>query len=527
MALRIGKAVMDIDCAKENLMAESSDNSKRFLLRVEGVNLANVIDDTDQLSTRRGGGLMILNAATQLRESLAEDLQHRLIEIATGASIGLFELQTEGDAEDVRTIVETHLREGALEYEMIDGRTAKLPLKHGTFVADVVPVSDPSNVQQAVQLAVAKNRWRQMREPSLSLHGLWDKGTEPCELDRTRVANTTCCLKDNRNIPASETSRDRLGYGRGARQRFYKREIGSLREELFFIDDLQSLSKRSSGDGIDVPRDSHLADKLAVFYVDGNGFGSIGRESLTKEGTDGYRQWSSQLRAHHRSLLKGLIDMAIVDATWKNEERIRLETLLWGGDEILWVTPAWKGWEVAKWFFTQPHNVRGHELTYGCGLVFCHAKAPITNIVALAHRLGDLAKAARGGENVHRLAYEVLESYDDISGDLDDHRRRFLPANRHVSDLVIDPSQLAECWDVLQQIATSPDFPMRQLYMLTKKWRNGEDFAQHEKRLKNACEDAGVNVQHLTSTLGDPIAWLHLLQLLPYLPVPAAMGDDS
>ncbi|MEX1027910.1 MAG: hypothetical protein WD049_07880 [Candidatus Paceibacterota bacterium] len=246
-------------------MAESSDNSKRFLLRVEGVNLANVIDDTDQLSTRRGGGLMVLNAATQLRESLAEDLQARLSEIATGASIGLFEFQAEGDAEEVRTVVETYLRQGTLEYETNDGTSAKLPLKHGTFVVDVVPVSDPSNVQQAVQLSVAKNRWRQVQEPSLSLQGLWDEGTEPCELDRTRVANTTCELPEKGNTPVSQTARDRRDYGRGARQRFYENEIGSLGERLDFTNDLKSLSERSSGDGIEIPSEGHLADKLAVF----------------------------------------------------------------------------------------------------------------------------------------------------------------------------------------------------------------------------------------------------------------------
>ena len=35
-----------------------------YLLRVDGVNFANVIDDTDNLSTRRGGGLMVLLDST-------------------------------------------------------------------------------------------------------------------------------------------------------------------------------------------------------------------------------------------------------------------------------------------------------------------------------------------------------------------------------------------------------------------------------------------------------------------------------
>ena len=43
---------------------------------------------------------------------------------------------------------------------------------------------------------------------------------------------------------------------------------------------------------------------------------------------------------------------------WKDDKgHSGLETLLWGGDEILWVVPAWKGWELARWFFGLKHEV--------------------------------------------------------------------------------------------------------------------------------------------------------------------------
>jgi hypothetical protein len=497
-------------------------DSRKYLLRIEGVNLTNVIDDTDHLSVRRGGGLMILNAATEFMGSFKDATVHHMKEIATGASIGLFEFKaTDGDAaEAVRCVVETHFRDGHLKYLTMTGKKTQLPLRHGTFVVDVVPVSEFALLQQMEQLAVAKNRWRQLQEPTLSLDGMWEMGSEPCALNRIRVANTICDLPEKPNTAVSQTVRDRLDYGRGARQQFYRREIGKAAEQLLFTNDLHELSGMYSADGVPIPADDPMVDKMAVFYVDGNGFGKIGREVFKKKGGDGYRAWSEALRSHHRMLLRGLVSLARIDPSWQNGEAIRLETLLWGGDEILWVMPAWKGWEVAKWFFNQEHKVLEHEVTYGCGLVFCHAKAPIKNITMLAHRLGDLAKSARGDENVHRLAYEVLETYDDISGDLSAHRLRFLPPGHDAKELVIDPGRLDSCWKVLQQVTQSSDFPMRQLYMLTKAWRKQHraDVENHETRVCKACTDAGIEINMFLNAFGNTAAWLHLLQMLPYIP---------
>ena len=205
--------------------------------------------------------------------------------------------------------------------------------------------------------------------------------------------------------------------------------------------------------------------------------------------------WSEAVREHHRKLLRGLLERAGQDRSWQNHDAIRLETLLWGGDEILWVVPAWKGWELVEWFFGQPHQVKVNsetlDLTYGAGLVFCHSNAPIKNIIDLAHdHLGDKAKKA-GESSSHRVAYEVLESFDDVTVELDDHRRQWLPKGYLLEKLVLDPVKLRQSWESLRQIAGSPDFPMRQLYMLVRAWRKGEDFQPHQSRLTD-CSARGA-----------------------------------
>ena len=116
-----------------------------FILRVEGVNLSNVIDDTNQLSIRRGGGLMILNAARELKGLLPAEISNKLTDIATGASIALFVFEAESPdaAQKVRDQVAQTLLNAELEFKSPDHGSNdrdKLPLSHGTFVIDVAKV---------------------------------------------------------------------------------------------------------------------------------------------------------------------------------------------------------------------------------------------------------------------------------------------------------------------------------------------------------------------------------------------------
>ena len=92
------------------------------LLRIEAVNLAACIDDTEDLSTRRGGSLMLLQAV----QEMARRFSDRITAVKTGASTGLFELHPGQDApalaEDKRYLTNGSRTEHvlALEGEIAD-----------------------------------------------------------------------------------------------------------------------------------------------------------------------------------------------------------------------------------------------------------------------------------------------------------------------------------------------------------------------------------------------------------------------
>jgi hypothetical protein len=125
-------------------------------------------------------------------------------------------------------------------------------------------------------------------------------------------------------------------------------------------------------------------------------------------------------------LKKLLSYMAGNDASLTADKKLRLETLLWGGDEIEWVVPAWKGWEVLRLFYEFDPSPAYDKtpLTHAAGIVFCHHNAPILQIRKLAHRLANLAKSnltsiPKSREHGDIFHYLILESFDMLEGSLD------------------------------------------------------------------------------------------------------------
>ncbi len=515
-----------------------------YLLRVEAVNLSNIIDDTDDRSTRRGGGLLLLNAIRQLKEgpeigtpsTLDRSISDQLKVIDIGASIGLFRFEAPDDnvAEEFARRIRDHFRKITFEYpvEQDPNKTFHLELGYATFVVDFAPVKNGEKSHLAAELATAKNRWRQMCEPSLSLMGLWDEASEPCFVDKTRPANSGVSLPkdENQNRQVSKSVLGRHQYGRVAKRQFYRFEWEALAgkgtyPDYDFTNDFHEIATHPNGQ-------SHpLSNKLAVFYVDGNSFGSKGRKAF-RNGSDAFEKWGKGIKTHHREILRDLLTIAAADADWKTGEKIRLETLLWGGDEILFVVPAWKGWELAKWFFGRIHQIDGNNVSYSCGLVFCNAKAPIKDVIHLAKEgLAEEAKDVARKIDQHRLSYAVLESFDNINN-LREHRRRSLPttSTESMSCFPLDPTKLSVIWDSLIRIARSNEFPMRQLYMLCKAWRTASSKEMNAARNRLlACEmgryfEAVEKELRLDKSSADIIsngmAWLNLLEMLPYIVPP-------
>ena len=109
-----------------------------------------------------------------------------------------------------------------------------------------------------------------------------------------------------------------------------------------FTDKFEDIGDRRGVDEDQAP--SNTADKLAVFYADGNGFGATFQKKL-EVGLGEYKIWSDELQRHHQAILRKLLDVAKADPAWQNDGNIRLVTLLWGRGRDHLGGAAWKGWE--------------------------------------------------------------------------------------------------------------------------------------------------------------------------------------
>jgi hypothetical protein len=353
------------------------------LLRLEGVNLANCVFDTEDLSTRRGGSLMLLDAVN----FIAKEFKNQLEPISTGASTGLFKVT--GQQDNLVKNVQDKLQKHEL-------------YRFGTFVVDLAE----GEFKTAIEKVLTLNRWQQMQGLSFSSIGLSENENRgPCVEDGIRPAS------NEKNSVSVQTRRD---YGVEQKQHFYNRLLqeGSNRR---YTRDFEILA--SDMQYVDTP---NLEGKLAVFYADGNKFGKVGVACKTP---DELKKWDQFVKDERKKLLEAIVAHACKYKRWQTSEgQIRLETLLWGGDELMFVVPGWCGLQLANLFFEQTQHMvyDGKKLTHACGLVFCHHQAPISAITTLAKNLADKAKEGKSNfKEKNSLNWIVLESFDQAGSDLD------------------------------------------------------------------------------------------------------------
>jgi hypothetical protein len=228
-----------------------------FYLRIEGVNLSYVLEDTDQLSMVRGGSLLLRQAVKDIETRFPN-----LKKISTGASIGLFEFKDDQPtAEKLRNDIADYLNTG---------------YKHLTFVVDVQEARVGFLIDK--EAVLARNRFRQMQQLSLTMPDRNTSIYEPCEWDGVRPGDSCVEVRRDQGIersPVSASIASRHNYGRKQKQEFYREEtkengtIDPAIQALDFADDLHEIAGGSCF--------SKLDDKIAVIYVDGNKFSNIQR----------------------------------------------------------------------------------------------------------------------------------------------------------------------------------------------------------------------------------------------------------
>lgn len=398
----------------------------KFYIRVEAVNIANFVYDTHDISTIRGGSYLLLDAI----EGLKDEFQGQLHPISTAASQGLFWADASDDNDD--------LQERVIDF--LHKKTAG----HATFA--IAGQKDiPENFSKVLELLEAKIHRQQWRIPTVSIPETAATAQE-CHLDGWRPGVDRHPHNENARISRAATFRRKQGVQ--VKRRFFSNIFGDKgSERIVSTNDLTELAvDRSKG---------ILSGKIAFIHVDGNSFGSIRRTYCHSE--ESRRQFDKSFQEDFRNngFLKALLELATSDPDFLTEGEggkpaLRLEVLLWGGDEMTLVVPAWQGWRVMRLFYEKARELHfnGTPLSQRAAMIFCHHNAPILLIRQLAEEMLGVTKKdiqARLDEfpQVRRLGideqarlraqltdhdlgdalhYLVLESFDLLRGDV----RQFL-----------------------------------------------------------------------------------------------------
>ncbi|WP_446009348.1 hypothetical protein [Candidatus Electrothrix sp.] len=342
-----------------------TQQENEYLLRVEGVNLYHVLDDTRQLSVRRGGSMLLRQAIKDIEDKKdITELPGSWETISSGASTGLFRFSANSS-------------QSAQENKghIVDFLNNHKQYRYFSFVVDVVPLvkdekekpdkpdesqkSQKNDFRLSREAVLAKNRFCQFQQPTLTCHDMntgekaapcaWDNLRPAQQNDKNDTRNRGKIQRDSGEVmpEVSLFTKIRHDYGRKEKKEFINRETG---ENYEYTWNLQTLSHSSDF--------CQCNGKIAVLYFDGNSFGKI-QQSCTSE--DELKRFDQEIQSKRKNFLQKLVQEANRDKEFctvdqqrgrRIENAIRLEVLLWGGDEIMLVVPAWKGMEVLQKFYT-------------------------------------------------------------------------------------------------------------------------------------------------------------------------------
>ena len=492
-----------------------------YYLRIEGINLSSVLYDTPQISVIRGASYLLRNATTELPELIKQYSQStiELEPVSTGASVGLYRCMTNNhDAlvKGVENILKHHDQ-----------------YRYFTFVVDAVKASE--SYTHTLEELVALNRWQQMQSPSLSLQDLNKSSTEPCSWNGILPSDHYFLYKNDNKQSVSKSVHVRFMAGRELRSSFYTKEAGEEFSSYQFTDDLHQLSGFS---------DKHnLNEKIAVIYVDGNRFGKLQREQCKTE--ESLKNFDETMRGFRKEYLADFLRYIQNHPEYNTaDHKLRLEILLWGGDEILLVVPAWCGLDALSFFFEKSRHWTFNKLplTHSAGIVFSHDKTPIKRLSDLAKDLAENVKDELPNQSpidLHAMRngfdYLVLESVDYPTESLTAFRTKVFQEPLIKIRKTLAPP---DC-HLLQRLTNIlTDIPKGQCHTLVKSIIQEQSLSGRAEqallRLQAVTEKdqinklQGVLAENLQDIFEQNIRqewqWIHLLELWDYFPGRSVKG---
>jgi len=452
-----------------------------WLLRVAGVNFSATMDDTQDLSTRRGASLTLLNGCADVAAWLRDTYSPAKVEtVFVGASEALFVLDAGVDArtaaESVRQLLAgKQVHAPNTPPHPTPSESTKTPVATMTFAVDVERGRD----DRALERLEAKLKRRQFHAPTLP-PGALQTAPDPraidwqvCPIEHRLPATAEHSVRkdmcanaqvvwadpdpehDEKRILVADTVQARRSYGRSARQRFYAHLLGAGASVPAFADGFIDLVERPP-ETVPLP----LRNKVAVIAADGIGFGKLIETAVGLAGGDriaGLKRFSADVETMLREdLLRPLIGAfrSAHDADGDPEKRtvsipaacadnpkarregwspiLRFETLTYAGEDIVWLCPSWLAWDVVGFLFEASTGARIAEKVpqFRVGVAISSYKMPIRKARELA---GELAYKVDDGSAEGGCQIELVESLDVSDGYLDAHRARLagdVPASR-------------------------------------------------------------------------------------------------
>jgi hypothetical protein len=467
------------------------------LLRVEGVNLYNILDDTLNISVNRGGSLLLREATARIGKALcAENIQAKAV--STGASVGLFRFSHENPQDIKEKMIEILQNDDAL--------------KHLSFVIDVQPEAD--TVREAI---VAKNRFQQLQQLTVSIPTKNTHSTQQsCALDGVRPASAKNNIQGSQK-QVSESVNQRFNYGKKQKKSFYQTETDPETDlNLNFTNDLGEIATDES--------QGALSGKLAIVYFDGNKFGQI------QKNCDEFEQltaFDTEIKKKRQQFLTEFLQNHQTDEGFlTTDNKFRLETLLWGGDEVLFVVPAWRGFQTLATFYKHfakwQHKIGAetHALTHAGGLVFCHHKTPISRMRKLAQDLAESVKTENREKNA--FATLVLESVDYPTKDVKQFWKKRYSTSNTPPEIWVPDDFLHEL-QVLRKLLA--DIPKGQMFSVVHDFLNNPKVEENTALARMEKVVGKDKITALTQQMGRTFIeqethwqWIHTLELWDYLP---------
>ena len=452
---------------------------QQYLLRVEAVNLANFVYDTNKIQPMRGGGFLLLESVKKLVEEKPKPTFAgvSLEKITTGASIGIFSFLS--GTSDPQKVADKVL-------ESLNRATGN----HATFVVDWVAAT--GKFEHDLEVLQAKNRWRQYQQPTLVLPE--SKQSEgACAFDGIRPGVEKQGDPDGNTIYLSDSVAFRKDKGSSLRSGMYNLILDTTLDDEF-TDELHELAKN--------PDKDNLNNKIAFIYFDGNKFSKIRKRCDTSEKMTDF---SAMVEEPRKAFLEALLALARdpknefkTEKKGKEAEKIRLETMLWGGDELEIIVPAWKGCEVVRLFMEQMKtaNYDNIQLTHAGGIVFCGNKAPIRLVRRMARDLAEEVKDSISDDfksddlsgishTKHDLFHLLtLESFDTVGTNIGQFAKSYFGANawQQMRMGFDDMNKLNDAIDIMRKY----DFPRNKIFEIVRAVKCEESPDKIDDRLGNA-----------------------------------------